>query len=360
MARVLLSAASSLYGAIVRRRRAWYADVPDRQRRLARPVISVGNLTVGGSGKTPVVEHLARLLMAAGERPVILSRGYARRVADAGVTVVSDGHRILADVDRAGDEPLMMARHLPTVPVLVAPDRLRSGQLAEAQMRATVHILDDGFQHVTLARDIDLLVVHEDDLADRVLPEGRLREPLSAAAAADAVLVTATSSSPDDQARAMTAIQAALDVRDVFAVRRWLAPVHMFSSKNAVEPAAIGPVLAVAGIARPERLFTDLSAAGWRVAGVLTFPDHHRFQAVDIARIAAAANDAHTHVIVTTEKDAVRLEPLDCSPLALAVAPLSCAVEPAAPFERWLLAKLAEARARRALVDEGRPEAARS
>ena len=185
---MILSAASSLYGAIAVQRRQWYARDATRAKRLCRPVISVGNLRVGGSGKTPTVAHLARLLLTAGERPSILSRGYARRIPADGVTVVSDGDRILSDVDHAGDEPLMLARMLPGVPVLVGPDRYLSGRFGEERLGVTVHLLDDGFQHVALFRDVDLLLVDADDLTDAVLPAGRLREPLSVARAADAVL----------------------------------------------------------------------------------------------------------------------------------------------------------------------------
>src|SRR5205085_10887183 len=153
------------YGAAAAWRRAWYTAEPRRRRRLDRPVISVGNLRVGGSGKTPIVAYIARLLSAAGERPAILTRGYARRVARDGVTIVSDGTRVVADLDSAGDEPLMLAQGLPAVPVLVGADRYLSGRLAERRLGATVHLLDDGFQHLELAREVDLLLVSEDDLA---------------------------------------------------------------------------------------------------------------------------------------------------------------------------------------------------
>lgn len=362
MAPVILSAASSLYGAVARRRRAWYARTPNRQRHLTRPVISVGNLTVGGSGKTPIVEHLARLLLAEGERPAVLSRGYGRRKADAGVTVVSDAAGLRSDFDHAGDEPLMLARALPGVPVLVAAERYLAGSLAESQLGATVHILDDGFQHVQLGRDINLLVVHESDLSERLLPAGRLREPLSAASAADAVLVTTTAGAApvpaDAQARALAAIGDRLSARTLFAVQRSRGAVRMISSGTVIEPATVGPVFAVTGIARPERVFADLTAAGWRLAGQLSFRDHHRFRQSDIARIGAAARDAQAHVVVTTVKDAVRFEVLDCSSLALAVAPITCTVEPASGFRAWLLDRLARARAR---ASPGpRPETSRS
>ncbi len=173
---MILTAASSLYGAAASWRRRWYARDPGRQRHLSRPVVSVGNLCAGGSGKTPVVEQIARVLVDRGERPAILTRGYARRRALDGVTVVSDGSKILAGLETAGDEPLMLARALPGVPVLVAADRYLAGRLAERQLGATVHLLDDGFQHLALARDVDLLLVAEEDLTDRMLPAGRLRE----------------------------------------------------------------------------------------------------------------------------------------------------------------------------------------
>ena len=255
-----LSAVSTLYGAVARQRRGWYTRVPDRQRRLQRPVISVGNLSVGGSGKTPVVAHLARVLLAAGERPAILSRGYARRVQDAGVTVVSDGEHVLSDLDHAGDEPLMLARTLPGVPVLVASSRYLAGRLAESQLGATVHLLDDGFQHMQLARDVNLLIVDPADLSDRVLPAGRLREPLSAAQSADAVLATT------DAATAIDTIRERLPARHLFAVRRVLQPVHTVSSGTVLEPATVGPIFAAAGIARPRRFLDDLAAAGWKIA----------------------------------------------------------------------------------------------
>lgn len=338
---MIRSAASSIYGAVTRQRRQWYARHPSRQRRLDHPVISIGNLSVGGSGKTPIVDYIARLLLDAGERPAILSRGYARRVESDGVTVVSDGREVLADLDHAGDEPLMLARALPGVAVLVAADRFTAGRHAEQHLGATMHLLDDGFQHMALWRDANLLLVDQADLTDDVLPAGRLREPLSAAHAADAVLVT----SADEAALAF--VRDRLGVPTVFRVRRTLHAVRMVSSGKPIEPGMVGPVFAVAAIARPQRLFDDLSAAGWRLGGTMVFRDHHRFTQSDVTRMARATRDAQTHIVVTTAKDAVRLEPLDHSPLALAVAHSASSVEPAAAFDAWLRERLAQARDRK-------------
>jgi len=158
---------STAYARVAQLRRAWYAR-PGRRRRLTHPVISVGNLSMGGSGKTPVVAALARLLRQRGERPVILTRGYGRRDKREGVVVVSDGERVLEPVERSGDEPQLLARTLPGVPVLVGADRYLAGVFAARHFAATVSILDDGFQHVQLERDVDLLLVSVDDLNDRV------------------------------------------------------------------------------------------------------------------------------------------------------------------------------------------------
>jgi tetraacyldisaccharide 4'-kinase len=180
---------SDLYAAIVRRRRERYARRPDLRRRLRRPVISVGNLAVGGRGKTPMVATIARELLAMGERPAILTRGYARTRPEEGVVIVRDRDGVRSDLARAGDEPLMLARGLDGVSVVVSSDRYLAGRLAEHRLGATVHVLDDGFQHLQLDRDVDIVMIGRDDVARPVvLPSGRLREPLDTLVAADAIV----------------------------------------------------------------------------------------------------------------------------------------------------------------------------
>jgi len=332
----LIGILSEAYGAAAAWRRAWYAGDPSRRRRLARPVVSVGNLRVGGSGKTPIVEHLARLLAAAGERPAILTRGYARRRARDGVTVVSDGARVAADLDSAGDEPLMLARALPGVPVLVSADRYLSGLIAERRLGATVHLLDDGFQHLQLARDVDLLLVAEEDLQDRPLPAGRLRERLSAAAVADAALVTAGYDTAADR------IARACGIARVFRVTRAIgAPRRLSPPRETVVVPPASRVFVVAGIARPERFVADVAAAGWDITGVLQFRDHHPFDARDVARIAAEARAKGSAIVLTTEKDAVRLSACDLGDLPIASVPLNVGVEPAEAFRAWLFERIA-------------------
>jgi tetraacyldisaccharide 4'-kinase len=335
---VILDAASAIYGAVAARRRAWYSSHPDRRRRLHQPVVSVGSLRAGGSGKTPVVGHLVDVLRAAGERPSILSRGYAREHAPAGVTVVSDGRTVLAGIRTAGDEPLMLARHHPAVPVLVCPDRYLAGRLAEERLEVTVHVLDDGFQHLRLARDVDLLLADRDDLTERVLPAGRLREPPGSAACADALLTVEAEQPIVDRLRA------ALGVPTVFRVRRTLGPVTDLATGAVVEPAAARRCLAVAAVARPERFFDDLGRAGWTLAGRIVFSDHHRFTDADLRRVERHARDAGATLVVITAKDAVRWIAAPGAQTPVAVAGLTATLEPA--FAPWLAERLARARAR--------------
>src|SRR6185436_16645704 len=170
---------ASLYAAGARARRRYYASRPHLPRRLSRPVISIGNLAAGGRAKTPLAALVATRLRAMGERPAILSRGYGRRDTSDGVVVVRDPDGIRADLDRAGDEPLMLARRLDGVAVLVCGSRYLAGRLAEHHFGCTVHVLDDGFQHFALHRDADLVVIGRADLeGSRTLPTGHLREAI--------------------------------------------------------------------------------------------------------------------------------------------------------------------------------------
>ena len=332
-------ALSTLYGAAAAWRRQWHARHPERRRKLDRPVVSVGNLRVGGSGKTPVVEHIARVLADAGYRPAILSRGYGRRSTGEAVTVVSDGKQILAGVDTAGDEPLMLARALlgRGVSVVVGANRYLAGVYAESHLGATVHILDDGFQHFALARDVDFVVTGEHDLTDEPLPYGRLREPLTSAMTADAVLVDAGYQGAAER------IGRALKVRNVFHVTRALLPPRIVGTGDTVVVPNESRVFAMAGIERPERFFSDLTSAGWNVVGTKAFRDHHRFSKSDIAHVASAAKKAAAAIILTTDKDAVRIPAAALAKLSgqqFASVPLVSTVEPADEFRAWLLGQI--------------------
>ena len=298
-------------------------------------MISVGGLSVGGSGKTPVVEYIARLLVESGERPAILTRGYGRRRSGEPVTVVSDGAAIRASVYSSGDEPLMLARALPGVAVVVSASRYRAGLLAESELGATVHVLDDGFQHVQIERDVDLLLISEDDLGDRPLPGGRLREPLTAGVAADAALVSAGYPSAVERVARGVGIPKAFQVARTLGVPRTIASVP----ESVVVPPQ-SRVFAVAAVAQPERFFSDVATAGWDLVGSMGFRDHHYFTQPDIRRMEKAARAAAAAIILTTEKDAVRLEPCDLGALPFAAVPLIVGIEPAEEFRDWLLGRI--------------------
>src|SRR5262249_51633535 len=327
---------SAVYGHLVRARRRTFDDDPARRERLARPVINIGNLVVGGSGKTPLTAYVAALLVDAGEQPAILSRGYKRERADEAVVVVSDGARLLADFERAGDEPLMLARMLDGqgVRVLVAAWRAEAGRVAEQRYSATVHLLDDGFQHHALARDVDLLVVSSQDLeGETLLPAGRLREPVEALRRADALLVT---NETLPEARALAArwgIGKAFAVTRTTSVPRLIEPYGL-----APRVARSAPVIALAGIAQPERFFESLQRDGWQqIVERVTFRDHHAFSDEDLRRVARRLRDSRADLVLTTEKDVMRLLRKRPLPFPVAWVPQAVCVEPADEFRMWLL-----------------------
>ena len=329
---------SALYARAAAGRRRWYERHPEARRRLSRPVVSVGALAAGGSGKTPVAGLVAELLRDAGHRPAVLGRGYRRRSAARSVVVVREPGGLRADVDAAGDEPRMLAERLDGVSVVVARDRYRAGRLAETRLGATVHVLDDGFQHLGLARDLDLVLVRAGDPRKRTFPAGRLREPPEAARRADALIVEAPGGA------AAGAVAGELGVSTWFRQRRSLGGPRPLAGSRAGTPAAgEGRVLAVTGIAAPERFRKALAAAGFDVAGALAFADHHRFTPADARRIAARAAAREADLVLTTEKDAVRLAPLAPFDFAVAAVPLRVAVTPADRFRDWLLERVAAA-----------------
>ena len=330
-----------LYGAAVGARRRWYERHPEARRRLRQPVISIGNLSVGGTGKTPLAALVAEYLISRGERPAILSRGYGRDVTDEGALVVSDGRasdaRAPLSVPRvrasaSGDEPLMLARLLPGAIVVIAEDRYLAGALAERRLGATVHILDDGFQHIQLARDLDVLVTFPGEIpAGRVLPFGRLREARSAAARAHIIVVVGA-----DEASAR-------EEAWTLGVGDWVAATRVLPGPSQGEN-TVGPVVAVAGIGNPQQFFNGLTQSGWTVARTVAFGDHHRYRRSDIALIAEAAHVADAKLVVTTAKDQVRFETLGDLPFRLESVPLTLRLDPADRLFASIDAALSRAR----------------
>ncbi len=285
-------------------------------------MISIGNLAAGGRAKTPLAALVAARLRDMGERPAILSRGYGRRDRTDGVVVVRDPDGIRADLDRSGDEPLMLARRLDGVSVLVCSSRYLAGRLAEHHFGCTVHVLDDGFQHFDLHRDADIVVVAPGDVEESVtLPSGHLREPLDAAAAADAFIARGGE------------VRVGGPGRPTWTARKRIGPATM-----------TGPVLAVAGLADPVAFFRDARDAGWSIARELPFRDHHRYTGDDLRRIEAEARGAGAAAVFTTEKDYVRLLPFRPFALPIVFAPLTLELEPIATFDAWLRERMDHAR----------------
>ncbi|MEO8430331.1 MAG: tetraacyldisaccharide 4'-kinase [Acidobacteriota bacterium] len=302
-----MNLAERLWSRVLETRARRYAAGTLPSERLDRPVVSVGNLTVGGTGKTPVVEHLARWLAAAGLRPAVLSRGYGRRSRET--VVVSSGDGPLVAPDRGGDEPVLLARRLPGVIVAVAPRRRDAARAALAHA-PDVFILDDGFQHLSVRRDVDLLLLDavEPFGGLRYPPFGRLREPLSAMGRADAFVFTRPHPGFPDEA-ALAAVALENPEAPAFAAEIRAAGLEA-ASGAAAGLAADARCVAVAGVARPATFAAALARIGIAPAETLLFPDHHRYTPSDAARIAEAARRSESAAVVTTGKDAVKLEPL--------------------------------------------------
>ena len=292
------------YSAAVRARAAAYRRGLLRTVRLPRPVISVGNLTFGGTGKTPTVVALVRDLARRGRRPAVLTRGYGRKAKEP---VLLAGPDALAPVERAGDEPLEMARRLPGVPIAVDADRVRGGRTAIGA-GADVLVLDDGFQHLRVERDLDLLLVDAGDPfgGHALPPRGRLREPLSAMARASAVLVTKLGPKTAELSSIAHVVQ--LYAPDVPVLGARLEPVRVLTPDGPEPPAILEgrTVMAFAGVGRPEAFEELLRELGAEVAAARWFPDHHHHTARDLRRIRRLAR-RHGAVPVTTAKDAVKL-----------------------------------------------------
>jgi tetraacyldisaccharide 4'-kinase len=298
--------------------------------------VSVGNIAFGGRGKTPTVALVAQILRDSGERVAILSRGYGRRIVEDGVTIVSDGTHLLADLDRAGDEPLMLARALPGVAVLVCDQRAVAGALAQHVLGATALVLDDGFQHRQMRRDVDLVLVTPGDLAGRRVPLGRLRESPTALARADATVV-------DGDAKKTSGVF--FDEKDT---RRLFRNFRLRRHTHAPAALAAGArVWVLAGIAGPARVARGAADAGYEVAGHWAPGDHHRYTRRDIARLARDVAAAGAVAVLTTAKDAERLRPFRPLPFDVHVLAHSVTLDPiddGPAFADWLVARIKSAR----------------
>ena len=305
---------SAIYGGVVGARKVLYDRGFLRARRLQGAVISVGNLSAGGSGKTPFVILLGELLKARGIKFDVLSRGYGRR--SKGVLLVDP-----AGLPRQfGDEPLLIARKL-QVPVIVGEDRYQAGRFAESRFGPQVHLLDDGFQHRALARDFDIALVTPQDASDRLLPAGRLREPLPSLQRADVVVL----------ASGATADSFPLQGKLVWRVRRGIVPQN-------VPPR---PVV-FCGIARPQNFVLQLRTASIEPSAEAFYRDHHAYTEKDVRELLQLKERSEAGGFVTTEKDAVNLGPYLSALNPLAVVPVKMELADAANALDTMLHKIEE------------------
>jgi len=284
-----------------------------KSQRLPVTVISIGNLTLGGTGKTPMVRYVTRLLLDRGGRPAIVSRGYGGKAAGA-VNIVSDGAAMLLSPDMAGDEPFMLAEALPGVPVLTGPERVRVAGYAIREFGVNHIVMDDGFQHLAVQRDLDLVLFSARTLLGNgwVFPGGELREPLSALGRAQAFVVTGVDSGNRAKVEDFQRwLQGAFPGKPVFAGEYLPAGIwHSRQNKEcSLAEAREIPVFAFAGIANPDSFRQTLRQEGFSLAGFKEFKDHHGYTAQDVAALVAAALTHGAQALVTTEKDFVKLRP---------------------------------------------------
>ena len=302
---------SSIYGGVIGLRnlsydRGWLSSF-----HMGARTISVGNLTTGGTGKTPLVAYIAKLLVERGEKLCVLTRGYKREHPGQRV-LVSDGETVVVnDPALSGDEPVELAQRLGGKAVIIADaDRRSAGEWARERFGITAFILDDGFQHRQVKRDLDIVCVDATDPwgGDRVLPAGRLREPVAGLARADVVVLTRSDMSGD----ASGIIEQIRQLRSDMPVYRSSASLAGIRPLNSIPfpVAANEPALAFCGIGNPESFFDLLKRAGWDVVGRAKFRDHHRYTQADIDRLHAEAGASGAHVLLTTAKDGVKLSTL--------------------------------------------------
>ncbi|MDH7600885.1 MAG: tetraacyldisaccharide 4'-kinase [Armatimonadota bacterium] len=289
----------------------WLYDSGLRKKhRLAVPVISIGNITFGGTGKTPAVEKICRMITDLGKSAVVLSRGHGGKAS--GPVVVSDGRQVLSSVDECGDEPVALAQSLPGVPIVVAKDRRAGGKLACERFHPSAIVLDDGFQYWQLHRDLDIVVVDASRPfgSGYVMPMGDLREPIRGLRRAHVVLVNVTAAEGClTDGRVGRVLSTIAPKAELFACRR--KPRRLLgphSSAIDLEWLRGRRVVGFCGIGSPTSFFSTLASLGAVVCESIVFPDHHVYSEADIKYIVSRSAAHAVDAIITTCKDVVRLE----------------------------------------------------
>ncbi len=303
------------YGWAVRARAFFYSLRLLKTKQLSRPVISIGNITVGGTGKTPLVMALAEGLIKRGIPTAILSRGYRGKKGSG--PLVTDGQRILLSPEESGDEPFLMASALQGIPVLIGKDRLKNGEMAIGRFPIRGFLLDDGFQHLPLHRDLNILLVdsHIGFGDGHLLPRGILREPLSHLRRADLFLLT-KAEDPERCGPLKSKLRQIHPSSSIF--HSYYEPAGLIRPDGKFEPLHLlkgKKVLALSGIASPTYFSTLLRKCGMEVVAEMIFPDHHRYTAPDLTSVLQKVKGVDW--VVTTEKDMVKLKKLSIDPLPL-------------------------------------------
>jgi tetraacyldisaccharide 4'-kinase len=302
---LLMAPLSLVYSLVQRARVALYNFGILKTRRLPRPVISVGNITVGGTGKTPITAYFARLLINQGYRVAVLSRGYGGSL-EGHTVVVSDGATVMLGPEECGDEPYLLASTIPGLMVIIGTDRYTAGELAMQQLSPDLFLLDDGFQHLRLHRDLNILLLDFNRPFGNhyTLPAGILRESSDAASRADQVIFTRAPHgiSMDPVAAGIPCCISHHTIVDFL-------PLYGSTPVSFPECACF-KVLAFAGIASPDSFFDELRTKGMNVVYTISFPDHTAYVEADLLRIAEEMKKSGARYAVTTEKDGVKLKDL--------------------------------------------------
>jgi len=323
-----LRLASYVYGGLVLLRAVLFARGVTGVRRLPVPVLSVGNLIAGGTGKTPFVEMLARRLQMQGHRVAIVLRGYRGRSTTP--MIISDGRRLLCEPPVAADEAYLLARHLPGVAVLTGADRYRVGQVALEQLKCGVIVLDDGFQHLRLYRDLDIVLL---DAANpmgygRLLPSGLLRERPDGLGRADLLVVTHADSVSDLDAIKRSLRRYAPSAPIALAVHRPLGLIGLCGEEH-LSPSHLDgqPLVAFSGIANPRGFEATLVRLGAVILAHHVFPDHYVYSAADLEALSTSAMKVRAACMVTTEKDMVKLARLNLEKMVTPLYALAISLE---------------------------------
>jgi len=315
--KIALLGLSKVYGALGRAKRVAYEKGVLEAKRLPAKVVAIGNLTAGGTGKTPMTLFAARWYQTQGAKVVIVSRGYGGSLSKKGA-VVSDGDVVFLSPYEAGDEPVMMAEQLHGVPVVIGSDRHGAGMEACDRFRPDVVLLDDAYQHIRLARDLNIL------LADgsrpfgngHVLPRGPLREPLSALSWADAVVLTRAREG--DVGHFFSHLPEPLKTKA--AALPVFASTHRVTlsdgAGNPMTPEALGPAFLFSGIAKNHAFEEGARGLGVSIAGGRFFEDHHSYTEAEIAALESQARACGASVLLTTDKDRVKVRTMASMPLA--------------------------------------------